>query len=64
MKISNSSEDHSLVERFGLEPSEPILPDILGQTELLTPDIVKNVSVSFIDDVTFFFLFLLGFIHR
>jgi len=27
-----------------MEPSEPILPDINGQTELLTADIIRNVS--------------------
>ncbi|XP_017461038.1 PREDICTED: oxidation resistance protein 1-like [Rhagoletis zephyria] len=42
--ISNSSEEHSFAERFGLEPSEPILPDINGQTELLTADIIRNLS--------------------
>ncbi|KAJ6223366.1 hypothetical protein RDWZM_001911 [Blomia tropicalis] len=42
--ISNSSEEYSFAERFGAEPSEPILPDINGQTELLTVDIIRNLS--------------------
>ena len=45
LKVSNSSEEHSFAERYHLELSnEPILPELIGTTEMLDVDIIQNVS--------------------
>ncbi|KAH9420393.1 hypothetical protein DERP_014012 [Dermatophagoides pteronyssinus] len=42
--VSNSSEEHSFAERYHLEMSnEPILPDLIGTSELLNVDIIQNL---------------------
>lgn len=32
------------MERFRMDTDEPILPDLIGKTELLTEDMIRNVS--------------------
>ncbi|KAH7636295.1 tbc and lysm domain containing protein [Dermatophagoides farinae] len=42
--VSNSSEEHSFAERYHLELSnEPILPELIGTTEMLDVDIIQNL---------------------
>ncbi|OTF79329.1 TBC and LysM domain containing protein [Euroglyphus maynei] len=42
--VSNSSEEHSFAERYHLElPNEPMLPELIGTSEMLNVDIIQNL---------------------
>ena len=57
LKVSNSSEDHGFNDRFyGEANNEPIMPEINGQTELLSLDVIQNVNIPISSKKTLFCL--------